>query len=186
MKATRMASLIGGTLLIAAGAAQAGHEGELSWAKVVDVEPTYQYQTVQVPHEVCHAVQPTRTSYNYRDRRPDSFGPTLVGGLVGGLIGNRFGGGNGRDVMTVLGTVVGAGIANEHAQRRYSGPAYRTTSYRPARAARQCHTEYREQTEQVIDGYLVTYRFDGHEYTTHMNQHPGRRIRVAVDVVPVG
>ncbi len=187
MKTTIMASLLGGAAVVASSGALAGHQGELAWAKVVDVEPTYQYRSVQVPVEVCHDVPQRRVArHDYRRDRRDDLGPTIVGGLVGGLIGNQFGGGNGRSAMTVLGTLVGASIGSQQSERRYGRRYYQDTRYRPARVSRQCHTEYRDETEQVVDGYLVTYRYDGHEYTTHMDQHPGRRIRVSVDVVPVG
>ena len=36
-----------------------------------------------------------------------------------------------------------------------------------------------------IEGYRVTYRYQGHNYVTRMNRHPGRRIKVKVNVIPV-
>jgi len=37
---------------------------------------------------------------------------TFGGALIGGVIGNQFGGGNGKDVATILGAVIGGSIAN--------------------------------------------------------------------------
>ncbi|WP_345337601.1 glycine zipper 2TM domain-containing protein [Ferrimonas pelagia] len=45
------------------------------------------------------------------------------GAVLGGVIGHQFGSGSGQDVATVLGTLAGAGIANNRS------PAYRTQSY---------------------------------------------------------
>lgn len=39
---------------------------------------------------------------------------TFGGALIGGVIGNQFGGGSGRDVATILGTIIGGSIATNH------------------------------------------------------------------------
>ena len=42
---------------------------------------------------------------------------TFSGALIGGVIGNQFGGGNGRDVATILGAIIGGSMAsNRHSQ----------------------------------------------------------------------
>lgn len=40
---------------------------------------------------------------------------TFGGALIGGLIGNQFGDGSGRDVATVLGALIGGGVAHRNA-----------------------------------------------------------------------
>tara|TARA_R110001592_G_scaffold100022_1_gene284328 strand:- start:5084 stop:5578 length:495 start_codon:yes stop_codon:yes gene_type:complete len=37
---------------------------------------------------------------------------TFGGALIGGVIGNQFGGGNGKDVATILGAIIGGSMAN--------------------------------------------------------------------------
>jgi outer membrane lipoprotein SlyB len=39
---------------------------------------------------------------------------TFGGALVGGVIGNQFGKGSGRDVATILGSIIGSSMANKH------------------------------------------------------------------------
>ncbi len=41
---------------------------------------------------------------------------TFGGALIGGVIGNQFGGGSGKDIATVLGTIAGGAMAKNHRQ----------------------------------------------------------------------
>lgn len=43
--------------------------------------------------------------------------------------------------------------------------------------------DYHEK--ERVEGYWVTYRYEGHEYVAWMDHDPGRRIRVKVTVEPV-
>ncbi len=49
---------------------------------------------------------------------------TFGGALVGGLIGNQFGGGSGKDVATVVGALLGAGMVHNN------NPAYQVRQVR--------------------------------------------------------
>nr|WP_258405140.1 glycine zipper 2TM domain-containing protein [Shewanella psychrotolerans] len=44
---------------------------------------------------------------------------TFGGALLGGVIGHQFGGGSGKDVATVLGALVGAGVGNRYSRDNY-------------------------------------------------------------------
>ncbi|GIU24254.1 MULTISPECIES: glycine zipper 2TM domain-containing protein [unclassified Shewanella] len=44
---------------------------------------------------------------------------TFGGALIGGVIGHQFGGGSGQDVATVLGALLGAGVANRYGDSSY-------------------------------------------------------------------
>ncbi len=44
---------------------------------------------------------------------------TFGGALVGGVIGHQFGGGSGQDVATVLGALIGGGLANRQGNQQY-------------------------------------------------------------------
>lgn len=44
---------------------------------------------------------------------------TFGGALLGGVIGHQFGGGSGQDVATVLGALIGAGVAHRHSSDHY-------------------------------------------------------------------
>lgn len=44
---------------------------------------------------------------------------TFGGAVLGGVIGHQFGGGSGQDVATVLGALLGAGVANQGSSKSY-------------------------------------------------------------------
>lgn len=44
---------------------------------------------------------------------------TFGGALIGGVIGNQFGGGSGRTIATILGSVIGGNVAHNQQQKRY-------------------------------------------------------------------
>ena len=48
----------------------------------------------------------------------------------------------------------------------------------------RCETRYREEWQERVDGYRVTYVYHGQEQVTEMPYKPGDRIRVRVDVTP--
>lgn len=164
-------------------AAMAGHGG-YQYAKVVDVEPVYRYVTIQVPEEECWTEVRYETVERPRRRDSRSVMPTIAGGVIGGVVGRQFGSGDGRDAMTVLGTLIGASIGHQASHRRYSEyDDYRHTRVR-SHPVERCETHYSTREERELDGYRVTYRYAGREYTTRTQEHPGKRIRVRVDVTP--
>src|SRR5690606_27338318 len=74
-------------LLLAAGSAQAGHDGRYSeWAKVVDVEPQYRVVRVSEPRRECWDEEVYVERPGYR-----SHTPILLGGIVGGVLGHELG-----------------------------------------------------------------------------------------------
>lgn len=151
---------------------------QYDYARVVSSEPIIRYVTVATPVRQCWM----DTEYYTVNRRPASAGgSTLMGAIVGGVIGHQFGSGRGNDAATVAGTLIGAAIGSESAHQRHG--------YVPVRQARQverCETTVREQREQRIDGYRVSYRYQGQRYVTRMPYDPGREIRVRVDIRPAG
>jgi len=151
------------------------------YADVVDVEPIKRYVTVSRPERVCEEVEyrPRRRSH-----RHDSAGGTIAGGLLGGVIGRQFGSGSGRDAATVAGVLIGSAIghdneANKNSRRRNHRENYET------RTREECSTRYQRQQEERIDGYKVTYNFQGENFYTRTRYEPGKQIRLAVNVRPV-
>ncbi len=152
-----------------------GHYSD--YARVEHVEPVYRVVNVPVSHEECGYEEVTRYS-EHNSRRSESYTPMILGGILGGVVGNRFGKGGGNKALTIAGTVLGASVGNDVSANNHSqAQPYRTTE-------RRCHTvtDYREQQE--LEGYRVTYRYNGRSYTTTMPRDPGDRIRVNVDVRP--
>jgi uncharacterized protein YcfJ len=154
-----------------AAAVSAHAQTYLDNARVSSVEP--QYENVRVPRQECSSQwisEPRRRG----GRDP---GGAILGGIVGGLIGNQFGGGHGREAATAVGAVMGAFTGNDLANRdRWQQPA-------PPREVTTCRDV--EDVQQRLVGYQVTYDYHGQQFTTLMQENPGRfvPVRVSVDLV---
>lgn len=162
--------------------ALAGHDG-YQYAKVVDVEPVYRYVSYQVPQRECWTEVEYEPEPRYRHRTSSTL-PTIAGGVVGGVVGRQFGSGRGRDAMTVIGTLIGAAVAHDASHRNSVRHAGYTSGRARGYEVERCETRYVTQEDKEIDGYHVTYRYAGREYITRTQEHPGKRIRVRVDVTP--
>lgn len=162
-------------LLVAAAPAQARQDDSMwAYAKVVSVEPVYREVRVRQPRQVCEEVPVVERTY-YRGG-PDP-GAVLFGAVLGGVIGHQFGSGRGKDVATAAGAMIGANNA--------AGNTYRNarTVEREVVETR-CETVTSARYEDRLEGYDVTYRYQGHLYQTRTDYDPGRRIRVRVQVTP--
>lgn len=135
-------------------------------AKVISV--TQQTERVNYPRQECRTeyVQETRPSEN-------SVVGAVVGGVAGGLLGGQVGKGTGQVVSAAVGAGVGAIVGDRVAS------ASATNSSRPVE---RCVTVDNWQT--ISQGYLVTYQYNGQNYTTVTDTDPGNTIRIRVDVSP--
>lgn len=154
-------------------AAQAQPQGPsfVDRARVQEVQP--QYESVQVPRQECSSqwVQdaPTATGGGY--------GGAIIGGVAGGLLGNQVGKGHGREAATAAGAVIGALAGDRIANNQ---PQYVQA---PPREVRSCRTVY--DVQQRVNGYRVTYEYQGQHYTTVLRNDPGRTLPVRVSVTPL-
>jgi len=175
IKGTALATAVCG-LLISATPAIAYHDDDQdqawAYARVVRTEPIYREVRVREPRQVCEDV-PVVERTTYRGR-PDP-GAVLVGAVIGGVIGHQFGHGGGRDAATAAGAFIGA---NHAAARTYSG----TRVVEREVVETRCETVRAARYEEVLEGYDVTYKYQGRLYHTRTTQDPGRRIRVQVSV----
>lgn len=92
-------------LAIALGVASLSAVAQSSYGIVVGVQPVYA-QTV-VPTQQCY----------------QSGGVNVPGAIIGGAIGSRFGGGSGRDAMTIFGAIAGSHYGTGQV---YCQPSYQT------------------------------------------------------------
>ena len=171
---TALATAVCG-LLISAAPASANHDdGVWAYAHVVRAEPIYREVRVRETREVCEEV-PVVERTRYRGG-PDP-GAVLFGAVIGGVIGHQFGSGRGNDAATAAGAIIGANHAAAN-------------SYRNGRVVERevieerCETVSPARYEERLDGYNVTYRYQGRLYHTRTASDPGRRIRVRVEVTP--
>lgn len=155
--------------------AMAGHPGnKAEWAKVVDARPVYETVQYPVEEQVCWDEQVWR-----RESRARSATPVIVGSIIGGVIGNQFGGGNGQVALTAAGAVLGGSIGADVSRSRNPDGYYAVTE-------RRCEVETDWRTEQRVVAWDVTYKYRGEIYRTRMQNQPGDRIRVRVQVDPLG
>jgi uncharacterized protein YcfJ len=152
------------------------HDDGYDYAPVTRVEPIVRQVRIETPRRECWdetRLVETRPHIS----EPAVAGRTLLGGLIGGVIGHQIGSGRGNDAATIAGAVIGSGVGYDIARRRVGTST-------EERVVQRCATRYEKQTEERIDGYRVTYEYNGREYTTRMPHDPGERIRVRVAVSP--
>ena len=180
-----MNKLILPTLIITLAAAPtswAGHNNnhhkKADWAKVTTVQPIIRNIEYNVPREVCWKEQ---VRYEARNRNYDSHTGTILGGIIGGAIGNKVGHNKtnkkiGSVIGVILGASVGHDISNRHTSKSPTKVSYRNE--------RRCEVSNEVRYEEKVIGYHVWYRYHGNEYQTRMDNHPGKRIKVRVNVEP--
>jgi uncharacterized protein YcfJ len=172
-------------------AAQAGdrrndrYDDGFEYARVVHVEPLVSRVRVSSPQRECWNETRYDDTPNYPDRRERSSiaRSTLLGGLIGAAVGHRAAHGHRREGGAVVaGAVIGSTIGRDIAERRVD----RDRPYVPAReyTVERCEVRYRDEWQERVDSYRVTYIYDGRKRVTELPYNPGERIRVRVDVTP--
>ena len=150
----------------------------VDYARVLHVDPILRLVRTAEPRRECWEEEVTRHRHgaNHRSR---SYTPMVVGGIVGGVVGNQFSQGKRRDALTVAGVLLGASIGRDlyHSRPLVREP-YVTTE-------RRCRVIDEYHVEERVEGYRVTYRYQGKTFVRRMNYDPGNRIRVRVAVSPV-
>lgn len=162
--------------------AQTSHANptNVAYARVVEARPVYERVEKRQPERICRIETVAREYTTDSGRRAT---PVVLGGVLGGAVGHAVGHGHdNKKIGAAVGAVLGAAIGSD-LERQNRRPATRHVQYEDVE---RC--EYREHvsTHEQLVGYDVTYQYSGTRYTTHMPRHPGDRIKVAVDVRPIG
>jgi len=168
---SRISVAIGLGAWLFVGAANA-HGQRFTMARVTGVEPVYETIVVETPVTTCH-----REIVERHVSRPSVAGQTLAGAIIGAAIGRQFGGGSGRDALTMIGAAAGSAVANERAVRRHRGAPSVAVIREPVE---RCATEFRQHSERRVTGYWVDYRHRGRNYRILSPERPGRQLRIAV------
>lgn len=161
--------------------AWADNNRHTDFANVTHVAPIYKTIKQSVPQERCW-VETVREEH--QPHRRNSATGTIIGGVVGGVIGNEVGRGrSNKRIGAVVGSLLGISIANDiaHANRSHTSQNNQA-SYRDIT---RCEVTEHIETKRITDGYNVSYNYQGSSYTTRMDTHPGKRIKVIVNVQPV-
>jgi uncharacterized protein YcfJ len=117
----------------------------------------------------------------YRGDGRDKSTRTLIGAVIGGAIGNQVGSGSGRTAATVAGAVAGAAVARNDGRR--DEPSYDRYRDEGGREFR-CRALEDDQRRGGRDLFRVSYQYAGQNYVAMTDVHPGRSLRVVVDVRP--
>lgn len=147
-----------------------------TYGEVITAEPIIRRTVETYPIEECRPVSHRRVVH--RNHHNNHLLPSLFGGLVGGALGHQFGGGRGKTAFTVVGALAGASIASNSAHRHQD-------QYTDYVTSRRCTVKQEVREIERVEGYFVTYRYQGREFTRTTEEHPGSRIRLRVNVTPV-
>ncbi len=146
----------------------------LAWAEVIEATPVRQEVRIPESGEACWDEEV------YREvRARHSATPRILGAILGGVVGNQFGGGSGRDLMTAAGAALGSSVAADQQHRNNPDRYYASTE-------RRCAEQKSWRIEERIIAWDVTYEYRGETYQARVTDAPGDRIRIRVDVTPVG
>jgi len=133
-------------------------------APVISVSP--QVERVNMPRQECH------TEYVRESYSNSSPAGAIIGGVAGGLLGSTIGRGNGKvagaAVGAGVGAIVGDRLGNNDGRSSVDRPIDRCVSV--------------DNWQNVSRGYLVTYRYNGRDFTTISDENPGSTIRIHVGV----
>jgi uncharacterized protein YcfJ len=141
-------------------------------ARVVNIKPIYETVSYSEPYEECRYEE--RTIRRHRDSNT----ALILGSLIGGAIGNELGHNKtNKRVGTVAGAILGGSIAKDIHRNK--------NRYRQVRNEKVCITAYEISYKEEVTGYDVAYEYHGVTYYTTTDEHPGKRIRVAVNVRPL-
>lgn len=146
--------------------------------KVVDATPIYRQVRISNPIRECWDEPVIHTQNSYSE--PKSASGMAVGGILGGIIGHQIGKGRGNRLATAMGTIIGAQIGHNAVNGHVETSSNTYTEY-----VERCDVRHQVSYEEVIEGYRVTYRYQGEQYQIEMPYNPGKRIKLRIQVIPV-
>jgi uncharacterized protein YcfJ len=103
-------------------------------------------------------------------RKESNIVAPIIGGVVGGLLGHQVGHGSGQTAATIVGAAGGAVAGNMIGDRANN-----------SQPTQQCRTV--ESMREVVNGYNVTYRYNGRDVNVALPYNPGSTIKVGVGVI---
>ena len=140
-------------------------------ATVTSVEKVYKQYRVDEPYQDCYIKETIQNSGD------GSATNEIIGGIIGGAIGNQFGDGDGKEVLTLAGILMGASIAND--AEKAAGNGKQTIVSQEV-----CENKVRQKIEKRLSHYKVTVDYNGSEVSFSTKRRPFDdviKIEVTVD-----
>lgn len=160
-------------LLIASVANAATHRTHVE-VPVTEVEPLVRVVTHKIPHETCRDER-VRVEYARRGR---SATPSILGALIGGALAGSLGhNSRAQPAIAVAGAVLGASVGSNIGRSKIRGHYYVTEQ--------RCQIDYELRDEENIIGYRVSHLYGDNIYQTDTRDHPGKTIKLWVELSPV-
>ena len=128
-------------------------------ATVVSVDKVYKQVRVEEPYQECYIKE---TVQNNGDGSATN---EIIGGVIGGAIGNKLGKGDGKDVMTLAGILMGASIANDAEKAAANGK-------QTVISQEVCENKVRQKIENRLSHYKVTVDYNGTEVSYSSKRRP--------------
>lgn len=149
-------------------------------AKVIASTPIY--ERVSEPKQECWNETVTSPGFSpgAAPAEERSLGGALLGGVIGGVLGSQVGQGHGSTAATAAGAIAGA-LIGDRAANPGNAQAQQGAQAPQSRVERHCRQI--ENFRDVIRGYNVTYRYNGHDVTVRMPAQPGETVRVGVSIM---
>ncbi len=153
------------------GAAQAEFSGEfIVEVPVIAFSERYTTVTEIKPVRECREVQVSGGGSTSSDT------PELIGALLGGAIGKEID--DDSKSSTVIGALLGASIASDLEKKQAQSKGGTRTETR-------CTTVEKEVETRKLNGYYVTYEYQGQMFRATTEVRPSSTIRARVYAVPV-
>ena len=140
------------------------------YATVTSIEKVYKQYMTEEPYQECYIKE---TLQNTGDGSATN---EIWGAILGGAIGNQFGEGEGKEVMTLAGIVLGASMANDAEKANSSGQVVVSQEV--------CETKIKTSLVKRLSHYLVQINYKGHDLVLTSKKRPyGDVTKVKVTIV---
>ena len=118
------------------------------YATVTSIEKVYKQYMVEEPYEECYIKETLQ-----KNTGDGSATNEIMGAILGGAIGNQFGDGEGKEVMTLAGIVLGASMANDAEKANSTGQVVVSQEV--------CETKVKTSFVKRLSHYLVHIDYEG-------------------------
>jgi len=128
------------------------------YATVTSVEKVYKQYMTEEPYQECYIKE---TLQNQGDGSATN---EIMGAILGGAIGNQLGDGDGKEVMTLAGIVLGASMANDAEKANSTGQVVVSQEV--------CETKVKKSIEKRLSHYLVHIDYEGRDLSFTSKKRP--------------